>query len=156
MSQQPYTFLSSQLVPRKLDEVFAFFSRAENLETITPPWLHFKILSIAPQPVQKGTIIKYALSMRGMPLRWTTEITEWEPPNRFVDFQSRGPYKLWHHTHRFIAQGDSTRIEDEVRYQLPLGFLGRIAHFVMVKRDVTRIFAYREQKIRELFGSAAE
>jgi ligand-binding SRPBCC domain-containing protein len=152
MSQQPFTFFSAQLVPRKVDEVFAFFSRAENLQTITPPWLHFKILSITPQPVQVGTVIEYALRMRGLPLRWTTEITEWEPPNRFVDFQSRGPYKLWHHTHRFIAQGDSTLIEDEVRYQLPLGILGRMAHSLLVKRDVTRIFAYREEKIRELFG----
>lgn len=150
MAGRPFKLLHVQVVPRKLDEVFAFFSRAENLETITPGWLHFRILSIAPQPVQKGTVIHYALRMRG--LRWTSEITAWEPPNKFVDVQLRGPYKLWHHTHRFIAQGDSTRIEDEVLYDLPLGILGRLAHAVMVKRDVDKIFAYRQAKIHELFG----
>lgn len=90
--------------------------------------------------------------MRGLPLRWTSKITEWEPPNRFVDFQVRGPYKLWHHTHRFIAEGSSTRIIDEVLYELPLGPFGRLAHRLMVKRDVRNIFAFREEKIRALFG----
>jgi hypothetical protein len=138
-------------VPRKLDEVFSFFARAENLEVLTPGWLHFTILDIAPQPVQKGTLIHYALRMRGLPLRWTSEITEWDPPNRFVDLQLRGPYRLWHHTHRFIAEGDATRIVDEVLYELPLGILGRAAHRLLVKRDLEEIFAFREAKIREIF-----
>jgi ligand-binding SRPBCC domain-containing protein len=149
---EPYKLVNEQVVPRPLDEVFSFFSRAENLATITPDFLHFKILSIAPQPVQVGTLITYSLRVRGLPLRWTSKITEWEPPNRFVDFQVRGPYKLWHHTHRFIAKGSSTRIIDEVLYELPLGPFGRLAHRLMVKRDVRNIFAFREEKIRALFG----
>jgi len=152
MANNPYRLVHEQLVPRKLEEVFEFFSRAENLETLTPDFLHFKIVSIHPQPVQKGTLINYKLRVRGMPLRWTSEIREWEPPARFVDFQTRGPYKLWHHTHRFIAEGDNTRIIDEVLYDLPFGVLGRLTHAVMVKSDVENIFRYREMKIRELFG----
>jgi ligand-binding SRPBCC domain-containing protein len=152
MAPQPYQLVHEQLVPRKLEEVFEFFSRAENLETLTPDWLHFKIESVDPQPVQMGTRINYKLRVRGLPLRWTSEIREWNPPAQFVDFQTRGPYKLWHHTHKFIAEGDKTRIVDEVLYELPFGPLGRIAHAVMVKSDVQKIFLYRETKIRELFG----
>ena len=152
MPSQPYKLVHEQLVPRKLADVFDFFSRAENLETLTPDWLHFKIESVNPQPVQKGTLISYKLRVRGLPLRWTSEIREWSPPTQFVDFQKRGPYKLWHHTHRFIAEGDSTRIVDEVLYALPFGPLGRIAHAIIVKSDVENIFRYREMKIRELFG----
>jgi ligand-binding SRPBCC domain-containing protein len=148
----PYRLVHEQVVPRPLNDVFAFFSRAENLETITPDFLHFKILSIGPQPVQTGTLINYSLRVRGLPLHWTSKITEWEPPNRFVDLQVRGPYKLWRHTHRFIAEGNNTRIIDDVVYALPLGPLGRLAHWLMVKRDVEGIFAFREQKIRALFG----
>src|SRR5437899_1538566 len=128
MPHSPYTLLHEQVVPCRLEEVFAFFACVENLEAITPEWLHFRILSVRPQPVQEGTLISYALRVRGLPVRWTSEIVEWNPPHMFVDMQVRGPYKLWRHTHRFAAEGNSTRITDEVQYALPLGFLGRIGH----------------------------
>jgi len=152
MTNNPYRLVHEQLVPRKLEEVFDFFSRAENLETLTPGFLHFKIVSVSPLPVQKGTLINYKLRVRGLPLRWTSEIREWNPPTQFVDFQTGGPYKLWHHTHRFIAEGNNTRIMDEVLYDLPFGPLGRLAHSVLVKSDVEKIFRYREMKIQALFG----
>jgi len=152
MANQPYRLRHEQIVPRPLEEVFEFFARAENLETLTPEWLNFKIESVNPRPVQKGTLINYRLRVRGLPLRWTSEIQEWNPPTRFVDLQIRGPYKLWHHTHTFIAEGHNTRIIDEVLYDLPFGPLGTIAHILMVKSDVEKIFHYREMKIRELFG----
>jgi ligand-binding SRPBCC domain-containing protein len=153
MAGQPYKLVHEQLVPRKLEDVFEFFSRAENLETLTPDWLNFKVVSIHPQPVQKGTLINYKLRVRGLPLRWTSGIREWNPPSQFVDFQARGPYKLWQHTHRFIAEGNSTRIVDEVLYSLPFGPVGRIAHALMAKSDIEKIFRYREMKIRELFSA---
>ena len=146
-----YRLLREQVVPRRLDEVFAFFSQAENLEAITPEWLRFKVLRVHPKPVQQGTLIDYKLRLRGISLRWTSRIVEWEPPHKFVDLQVRGPYKLWHHTHRFAAEGESTRIADEVLYELPLGVLGRLAHWVMARRDVEKIFDYRAAKIRSLF-----
>jgi hypothetical protein len=149
----PYILRAEQYVPRPLAEVFAFFSKAENLEQLTPPWLHFQILTVDPTPVQKGTLIRYALRWRIFPIRWTTEITEWEPPHRFVDLQLKGPYKLWHHEHRFISEGDGTRITDEVQYMLPFGILGSIAHAVKVKRDVETIFAYRTNAVNRLFGA---
>jgi ligand-binding SRPBCC domain-containing protein len=92
MTPGPYVLRSDQLVPRPLDEVFEFFSRAENLQELTPAWMHFKILSIEPRPVQRGTLIQYSLRWRLIPIRWTTEIVEWEPPHRFVDIQLKGPY----------------------------------------------------------------
>jgi len=149
----PYILRAEQYVPRPLAEVFAFFSKAENLEQLTPPWLHFQILTVDPTPVQKGTLIRYALRWRIFPIRWTTEITEWEPPHRFVDLQLKGPYKLWHHEHRFISEGDGTRITDEVQYMLPFGILGSIAHALKVKRDVETIFAYRTNAVNRLFGA---
>src|SRR5580704_401192 len=88
---KPFDLLTEQFVPRPIEEVFEFYSRAENLETITPPWLHFRILKIDPTPIQKGTLIKYSLRWRVFPIRWTTEIVEWKPPHRFVDMQLRGP-----------------------------------------------------------------
>lgn len=148
----PYIFRADQFVPRPLAEVFDFFSKAENLQELTPAFLHFRILSVDPAPVRKGTLIKYSLRWRVFPIRWTTEIVEWQPPHRFVDLQLKGPYKLWHHEHRFVADGNGTRIIDEVQYQLPFGVFGSIAHSLKVKKDVENIFGYRTEVVRRLFG----
>ena len=148
----PFVFHAEQFVPRPLAEVFDFFSKAENLQELTPAFLHFRILSVDPVPVRKGTLIKYSLRWRIFPIRWTTEIIEWEPPYRFVDVQLKGPYKLWHHEHRFVAEGNGTRIIDEMQYALPFGVFGSIAHSLKVKKDVETIFAYRTEVVKRLFG----
>ncbi len=148
----PFVFRAEQFVPRPLDQVFDFFSKAENLQELTPGFLHFRILSVDPAPVRQGTLIKYSLRWRIFPIHWITKIIEWEPPHRFVDVQLKGPYKLWHHEHRFVADGKGTRIIDEVQYQLPFGVFGSIAHSLKVRRDVETIFAYRTEAVRRLFG----
>ena len=148
-----FIFRAKQYVDRPIDEVFAFFSRAENLQKLTPSWLHFRILSVNPSPVRKGTLIRYALRWRVFPIRWTTEIIEWDPPHRFVDLQLKGPYRLWHHEHRFVAEGNGTRIFDEVRYELPFGMLGSLVHWLKVRRDVEGIFAYRREAVQRILGS---
>jgi ligand-binding SRPBCC domain-containing protein len=152
MADKTYTLTFTQQVPRELPEVFAFFSRAENLEVLTPAFLHFKILSVTPQPVQEGTLISYSLRLHGIPLRWTSKIIQWEPPNKFVDLQLSGPYKLWHHEHRFEARDGGTLITDTVKLALPFGVLGQIAYKLRVHAEVGEIFAFRESKIRALFG----
>jgi len=135
-----------------LNEVFDFFSRAENLQELTPPWLHFHILSVDPQPVRKGTLIRYSLRWRIFPIRWTTEIVEWDPPHGFVDVQLKGPYQLWRHQHRFIAEGNGTRILDEIQYRLPFGVFGKLAHALKVRHDVEGIFNYRKRAVEKQFG----
>ena len=150
----PHVLRVEQVVPRPLDEVFEFFARAENLQEITPPWLHFRILNVDPAPVRKGALIRYALRWRIFPIRWKTQISEWEPPHRFVDVQLKGPYRLWHHEHTFTAEGSGTRIVDEVQYRLPFGVLGSLAHRLKVKKDVEAIFTYRAEVVRRLFGEA--
>jgi len=154
MADKTYTMAFTQQVARPLPEVFNFFSRAENLEALTPPWLNFKILKAEPQPVQQGTLIHYSLRVHGIPLRWTSEIVEWEPPYRFVDLQLRGPYKLWRHEHRFEPCDGGTLISDTINLSLPLGFLGQIAYKIKVYSDVQEIFAFRKGKIRSIFGAA--
>ncbi len=138
------------LVPLPVAQVFGFFSRAENLEKITPPWMRFRILSPLPIEMKKAAHIAYALRVHGVPMRWLTEIESWDPPGEFVDVQLKGPYKLWRHTHRFTAVGGGTRVEDVVQYALPFGWLGRLAHRLLVARDLQQIFAYRERQVRTL------
>jgi ligand-binding SRPBCC domain-containing protein len=152
MGDKTYTLAFTQQVARPLPEVFAFFSRAENLEVLTPPWLNFKILEVTPQPIRQGALINYSLRVHGIPLRWTSEIVEWEPPYRFVDLQLRGPYKLWRHEHRFEVRDGGTLISDTISLALPFSVLGRLAYKTKVRSDVREIFAYREKKIRHLFG----
>ena len=133
-----------------LEKVFNFLSKAENLETLTPPWLRFRIET--PQPIQmrQGATIAYGLRVRGVPLRWLTEIELWHPPYDFVDVQVKGPYKLWRHIHRFQESKEGTRIMDFVNYTLPFGPLGRLVHRLQVADDLDKIFDYREHRVRTL------
>lgn len=151
-----YILHREQWIARPVDEVFAFFADAHNLEVITPPWLGFKILSMSTDSIEEGTTIRYRLRLHGIPVYWRTDISEWSPPHRFVDEQTKGPYKLWRHTHRIEAHGGRTKMIDEVQYSLPFGVLGRIVHAVKVRRDVSRIFDYRRQQIDALFGQSEE
>jgi len=143
-----HTLRREQRLPGTPDEVFPFFADAGNLEAITPPWLGFSIVTPRPIPMHAGTIIEYRLKLHGVPLRWLTQIEAWEPGVRFVDRQLRGPYALWHHTHEFEpVPGGGTLMRDTVRYALPLGPAGALAHALFVRRDLGRIFDFRAAEV---------
>ena len=132
--------------------VFDFFADAGNLERITPPELNFNIITPQPIDIRQGTLIDYTLKMRGIPVKWRTEISVWEPPFRFVDQQLRGPYKQWIHRHTFTEIGpNETHMADEVKYRLPFEPFGDIAHF-MVRRELEYIFDYRQKVVAEILG----
>ncbi len=149
----PYSLRREQWFPRPVEEVFAFFADAHNLEAITPPWLRFHVLTPGPIEMRPGALIRYRLRWHGVPLRWLTEVRSWRPPAELVDVQLQGPYRLWHHTHTFEPAGGGTRMLDVVRYALPLGPLGRLAHAWVVKRDLEAIFDYRAAKVSEALGA---
>jgi ligand-binding SRPBCC domain-containing protein len=142
----------SQLVDRPLDEVFAFFAEAQNLERITPPWLRFELTGNGPADMNVGTLIDYRLHVHRVPIRWRSRIEEWSPGRCFVDRQLRGPYRLWHHRHTFSQEGDGTLVEDQVTYALPLGRLGDIAHPLFVRRDLERIFDHRHRAVKQILA----
>ena len=143
-----------QWVPRPPSEVFPFFADAHNLERITPPFLHFRVVAVTPPAIEEGTQIEYRLRLHGVPLRWISRIESWQPGRQFVDRQLRGPYALWHHTHEFEAAAEGTLMRDRVRYAVPFGAVGELVAGRFVARDVAAIFAYRRRKIGEIFGGS--
>lgn len=140
-------------IPAPVDEVFEFFSNARNLEEITPPFLKFKVVSPGPIEMRQGALIDYRLSLRGVPMRWRTEITDWQPGKSFTDSQIRGPYRRWVHTHSFESKDGGTAMRDRVEYVIPGGPLEGL-FYPFVKRDVEAIFDFRERQIRERFKSS--
>lgn len=146
-----FQFASSVLLRHPLPEVFAFFARAENLELMTPPWLRFAILEPRPTEMRAGTVISYRIRLRGVPVRWESEITEWNPPHGFTDTQRRGPYRLWIHRHRFEETPQGTLAADEVTYRPPGGEAAGLINRLFVAAELRKIFAYRQAKMLELF-----
>lgn len=143
-----YRLRTSIVVDHPIDEVFEFFSAAHNLETITPPWLKFHVETPEPIELQEGALIDYHLRVHGVPLRWQSEILDWNPPYGFVDEQRRGPYRLWRHEHTFAETEAGTLVEDQVDYAVPGGWL---VHQLFVRGDLEQIFGFRSEKLREIF-----
>jgi ligand-binding SRPBCC domain-containing protein len=142
-------FESQVWLPESRDKVFAFFSDAQNLDLITPPWLRFRTITPGSIEMQRGTILDHRLRIHGFSICWRSKITDWNPPVRFVDEQVRGPYRLWRHEHRFEERDGGTLVRDHVRYAVLFDFL---IHRLFIRPDIERIFAYREEKLREIFS----
>ena len=140
-------------IPVPVEEVFSFFSNAENLNLITPPWLSFKILTPLPIKMEDNALIDYSIEILGWRMIWHTEISVWQPPLRFVDRQIKGPYRVWEHTHLFEQKGGGTQMTDLVRYAVPGFVLSPLVHYFFVRPRLEKIFMFREEKIFELFTS---
>ena len=137
-------------LPCPRDQVFAFFGNVDNLDVLTPPWLHFRI--VTPDVViQQSSLIDYRLRWHGVPLTWRTVIQVWEPPGRFIDCQLQGPYQQWIHEHIFEERDGGTLCRDRVDYALPGWLLEPLLHRFLVGPDLAAIFAYRKEKLQQLF-----
>lgn len=140
-----------QLLPQAREQVFQFFSDAFQLEKLTPGWLEFSVLTPSPIHIEAGCLIDYRLKLRGIPIRWQSLISAWEPPLRFVDCQTRGPYRRWHHEHLFEAVDGGTLCRDIVDYDV-IG--GRPVHALFVRPDLLKIFAFRHAQLSNMFASS--
>ena len=154
MSVSVQTLRRQQWLPLDLETVFPFFANAENLEKLTPPWLGFHILTPTPISMRPGALIDYRILLHGLPLRWQTEITVWEPPYRFVDTQLKGPYQLWKHEHRFQTVNSGTLVTDQIEYRIPLDWLpgSNLVRRILVEPDLHRIFEFRRIALLRHFG----
>ena len=149
-----YTLECELESPVPVEQAFAVFENPYNLAKITPPWLNFRILTDGLQ-MRKGAEIDYEFRWLGVPLRWRTVISEYDPPAGFVDKALKSPYAFWHHRHTFRSTGEGTVVADRVDYGLPFGFLGGLMHDLVVSRQLKQIFAYRQKAIVELLGGRA-
>jgi ligand-binding SRPBCC domain-containing protein len=149
----PYLLTTRTIVPLPIERVFACHADAGNLARLTPPWLRFRVDTPLPLALTPGARLDYRFRLHGWPIRWQSEISEWDPPHRFVDEQRHGPYRWWIHTHRFAATPDGVEVEDLVDYDVPFG---RLAHVALVGRDLRRIFGFRARALREALGLPPE
>ena len=150
-TKEGYRLETAVWLPSAIADVFAFFSDARNLDLITPEWLRFRIKTPTPVVMKPGLLLDYSLQLRGIPVRWQSEITVWDPPHRFVDEERKGPYRRWVHEHLFRKNDSGTEVVDRVDYTVPGG---RLVHRLFVKGDVTSIFRYRRRKLTEIFQVA--
>ena len=150
-----YELTDSFHVAADLQACWNFFGTAENLPLITPPWLEFTLAMPTPLPaIEQDATLDYTIRWAGVPVRWRTKIIDWSPPRQFVDLQIRGPYRLWHHQHRFepSEDGQGVRCFDRVIYALPVPIVGRVVHATVVRRQLLEIFRYRRKVIGQNLG----
>ena len=140
------------IIHKPLSEVFEFFSKAENLNLITPPYLNFRIITPLPVEMKTGAIINYMIKLKGIQMRWTSKITEWNPPYKFTDTQIRGPYKVWVHEHYFADQDGKTIVTDKVTYKSRGFIFEPVIEKLFVSNNLKHIFDYREKKLKEIFN----
>jgi len=152
-----YTFSRTQTVSLPLADCWRFFSDPRNLSKITPPALRLHVESELPPEIHPGLMIRYTVSpFLGVPMQWLTEITQVRKPEYFVDEQRVGPYHLWHHEHSFRAlNGRETEVHDLVHFVPPLGPLGALINAIIIRRELTRIFDFREEQLRRVSESGA-
>lgn len=144
---------TEQLIGNTRKEVFAFFQDPKNLERITPDFLNFSIVSDPPDTIAEGTTFQYHLKYHGVPMKWISRITCWDPPVRFVDEQIQGPFQKWHHTHQFTDHEEGTCVMDYVQYEVPGWILAPFIHQYRVRPDVESIFSYRQKRIQQIFSA---
>ncbi len=147
-----YLLERTQLIESDLTKVFSFFENPHNLKHITPPWLNFRVKATTDETIGRGTLIRYTISWLGLPLRWESLIARYEKNVVFADEMLKGPYKSWYHTHEFKEVAGGVEMTDRVEYQLPLRWLGRIAHAVMIRRQLEAIFDFRAAAIARTLG----
>ena len=145
-----YSLQRRQFIPASRARVFAFFSKPENLSFLTPPGLGFHILTPIPDKMKEGALIDYTIRVAGLPVRWTTIVTHFDPPARFVDVQLKGPYSYWHHTHEFTAVNGGTQMTDTVHYGVPTGIFGKFIRELFIKQQLERIFDYRADRLKQI------
>lgn len=145
-------FQIEQWVPQSVSKVFAFFSESKNLEVLTPDFLNFKVLRQSTEKITEGTLLDYRLRLHGMPIRWQSLITDWQPNFCFSDIQTKGPYSVWEHRHEFEEKNGGALIRDNVRFKVPFGALGDMVLTDFIQKDLKEIFNFRKKKIEELLG----
>lgn len=153
MTDAPYRLVRTTHIAGDIEHVFGFFKDPRNLETITPPWLRFRITSTSENVVRNGTRIRYRLCLHGLPLSWESRITEFVENSHFADEQVSGPYARWYHRHSFRTVNGGVEMVDDVEYRLPFGVLGRLAHWLIVRRQLRGIFDYRTTIIESLLNA---
>lgn len=141
-------------IPGTLDTVFEFFNRPENLEQLTPASLKFRMLTPSPVAMHNGAVLDYVIRLMGLPLRWTSVITGYDPPHEFVDVQLRGPYAFWHHRHRFESAAEGVDVIDEIHYEIGFSLVGRWLLKPIIQRQLSGIFSYRTHMIEGIFGDS--
>ncbi len=150
-----YTLESRQVLNATMETAWDLLSNPVNLQKITPAKMGFQITSGKPEKMYRGQIISYKVApFAGIKTNWVTEITHVKERSYFIDEQRFGPYKMWHHEHRISPHSEGVLMYDRVSYKIPFGFLGHIAHALFIKKQLLKIFTYREKTLDKFFNNA--
>ena len=141
-------FVKTSVIRATPNRVFQFHQQPDALSLLTPPWERAEVIQSAKiSDVGSRAIVQ--IDVLGLfKKKWIAEHTVYDPPNLFEDIQVEGPFKSWRHRHIVERHPDGAVLRDEISYEPPLGFVGRLVSPWLVERRLQRVFDYRHEVTR--------
>ena len=141
-------FVKESVIRAAPERVFAFHELPDALRRLTPPWESARVIEHA-ESLRPGARAVVETRVFGvLPVRWVAEHTAYDPPRFFEDVQREGPFRRWRHRHVVEPRAGGALLRDEIEYEPPLGFVGRLLAPLVVEPRLRRLFAYRHEVTR--------
>lgn len=145
-----YHFEKSVLMNCPIEKAFMFHTDTNNLKLISPSSVKTDIIRLD-LPLHLNSVVELNVTQYGIfKSYWKVKISQYIENEMIGDYMLKGPFKYWYHKHCFDVQAGKTIMTDRVDYDLPLGFLGNIAHALFVKKMIENMFEYRHKKTKEI------
>jgi hypothetical protein len=137
---------ASTLINATPEVVFAFHLDPKNLIQVLPPYLKIEIVE-APSKLSQGARLVCVMLVGPLRFDWQIEISKYQPPHRFSDIQTKGPFRKYEHTHLFSEEAGATRLSDVIEYELPLSLADLASRVGFVDR-LKDVLAHGQQATR--------
>jgi len=142
-------FVKQSLIRASPKLVFEFHEQPNVLALLSPPWESARVIQSA-KISEVGTLAIVETRILGpIKAKWVAEHTLYDPPKMFEDIQVKGPFRSWRHRHIVEPVSGGAILRDEIDYEPPFGFLGRLVAPILIQKRLEKMFDYRHEVTRQ-------
>jgi ligand-binding SRPBCC domain-containing protein len=100
--------------------------------------------------IELGETVTWRAKHFGIWQNLTSKITDFNSPHFFADELVKGAFKSFRHEHYFTGDGKQTIMRDVFIYQSPLGWLGKLADWLFLRKYMTNLLIKRNLVIKKV------